>query len=120
MAVACINIELTSEYHIAERATMTDVAVKVTNFILDSLWAPPRKFGLIQPNIFALVDPNATNLDPLELHNLVRSIQDKLFGRGDGGQVTLFTFDGDQAEVTRAAKSPQEIFSKLLQNDSGG
>jgi len=119
-ALACLKIFVGADLCFADTDSMAGLVAKVAGAYLETTWKWPRRYGLVAPFSFVLADPRAQRLDALELQDLARALQHKLFGDQGDGDVTLLTFEGDQTEVMRFAGATALQLRGLLEGQDDG
>ncbi len=91
---------------------------KFASAFLTTRWAFPRRFELLGPCAYLLIEPRGGELDHSQLRDMAADLQVRLFGTGGDGDVTLVAFEGVAAEVARfAALLPEEI-DRILAGES--
>ena len=109
---ACLRV-LTPEC-LSGRADLGALVNKFAAAFLDSRWAFPRRFELLGPCTFLLIEPRGGSLDHDQLRDMAADLQIRLFGTGGDGDVTLVAFEGVAAEVARFAALPLEDLDRIL------
>ncbi len=109
---ACLRV-LTPEC-LSGRADLGALVNKFAAAFLDSRWAFPRRFELLGPCTFLLIEPRGGSLDHDQLRDMSADLQIRLFGTGGDGDVTLIAFEGVAAEVARFAALPLEDLDRIL------
>lgn len=113
-AVACMRILVETELGSAPRPELSKLIGRIAGAFLESRWQWPRRYGEIAPCAFVLADPRGAGVDILELQELSRELQVKLFGTEGAGDILLMAFEGEQADVMRfAAAETQNLLSGL-------
>ncbi|MDB5457330.1 MAG: hypothetical protein JWP92_2915 [Caulobacter sp.] len=113
-AIACLKIFVDKKLRPSSSESMAGLVAKVAGAYLETVWAWPRRYGLVAPYSFVLADPRATRLDAKELQKLAADLQFKLFGDKGAGDIALLMFEGDQNDVMRFASTQAEALRALL------
>jgi hypothetical protein len=105
---ACLRV-LTPE-SLSSRADLAGLVNKFASAFLESRWGFPRRFELLGPCTFLLIEPRGGDLDHGQLRDMASDLQLRLFGAEGDGEVTLVAFEGVAAEVARfAALAPEDL-----------
>jgi hypothetical protein len=89
-------------------------AQAVADAFLKARWRAPRKCGAVAPLAFVLADNRVETLDPAEMQALAGELEQVLFPGGDGGQICLMTFQGDETAVLKFASLSQKELAGLV------
>ncbi|MGA0602364.1 hypothetical protein ACO2Q3_16770 [Caulobacter sp. KR2-114] len=105
---ACLRVLTPSA--LSHRADLPGLVNKFAAAFLERRWAFPRRFELLGPCTFLLIEPRGGPLDHDQLRDMAIDLQLRLFGAEGDGEVTLVAFEGVAAEVARfAALSAEEL-----------
>ncbi|HEX7761147.1 MAG TPA: hypothetical protein VF459_16695, partial [Caulobacteraceae bacterium] len=109
---ACLRV-LTPE-NLGGRADFGALVNKFASAFLATRWSFPRRFELLGPCTYLLIEPRGGDLDHSQLRDMAVDLQLRLFGTGGDGDVTLVAFEGVAAEVARFAALPPEDVDRIL------
>lgn len=113
---ACLRV-LTPE-SLNGRADLAPLVNKFAAAFLETRWGFPRRFELLGPCTFLLIEPRGGSLDHDQLREMAADLQLRLFGTGGDGDVALVAFEGVAAEVARFAALPPEDLDRILAGES--
>ena len=89
-------------------------AQAVADAFLKARWRAPRKCGAVAPLAFVLADNRVETLDPAEMQALAAELEQVLFPGGEGGEICLMTFQGDETAVLKFASLSQKELAGLV------
>lgn len=89
-------------------------AQAVADAFLKARWRAPRKCGAVAPLAFVLADNRVETLDPAEMQALAAELEQVLFPGGEGGEICLMTFQGDETAVLKFASLSQKDLAGLV------
>lgn len=105
-ALACLRIVLTqADLHVRGRH-LEQLVGKYAEAFLEARWRPPRRYEVMGPNNFLLVDPQIDGIEGADLRMLADNMAEKLFGDSRIGEVHILALQGDVEELNAFAALP--------------
>lgn len=113
-AVACLRVLLDGNRTDVPADQLGPLVAKYATIFLEVRWTFPRSSQQLNHYSYLLTDPQATELDTVELAHLSQELQVRLFGEGAEDAVKLVLFQGDpQAMAVFAAYSADEVLAAM-------
>jgi hypothetical protein len=105
-ALACLRIVLTQADLQVHGRHLEQLVGKYAEAFLEARWRPPRRYEVMGPNNFLLVDPQIDGIDGADLRLLADNMAEKLFGDSRIGEVHILALQGEEEEVNAFAALP--------------
>lgn len=113
-AIACLRILFNPGGESQPGEVPKSKAQAVADAFLKARWRAPRKCGAVAPLAFVLADNRVESFDPTEMQALAAELEQVLFPGGQGGQICLMTFEGDETAVLKFASLSQKDLAGLV------
>ena len=113
-AIACLRILFNAAGESQPGEVPKSKAQAVADAFLKARWRAPRKCGAVAPLAFVLADNRVEMLDPAEMQALAGELEQVLFPGGEGGEICLMTFQGDETAVLKFASLSQKELAGLV------
>ena len=113
-AIACLRILFNAAGESQPGEVPKSKAQAVADAFLKARWRAPRKCGAVAPLAFVLADNRVETLDPTEMQALAAELEQVLFPGGEGGEICLMTFQGDETAVLKFASLSQKELAGLV------
>lgn len=113
-AIACLRILFNAAGESQPGEVPKSKAQAVADAFLKARWRAPRKCGAVAPLAFVLADNRVETLDPAEMQALAAELEQVLFPGGEGGEICLMTFQGDETAVLKFASLSQKDLAGLV------
>lgn len=113
-AIACLRILFNAAGESQPGEVPKSKAQAVADAFLKARWRAPRKCGAVAPLAFVLADNRVETLDPAEMQALAAELEQVLFPGGEGGEICLMTFQGDETAVLKFASLSQKELAGLV------
>ncbi len=117
-AVACLRVLLDGNRTEVPADQLGPLVAKYSNLFLEVRWKLPRHYDQLSPYAYLLGDPDAEELDTVELAHLSHDLQTKLFGAGVEDAVKLVLFEGDDEAIESFSSWSSEAVLDAMQDPS--
>jgi hypothetical protein len=118
-AVACLRVLLDGNRTDVPADQLGPLVAKYANIFLEVRWTHPRLSEQLSPYSYLLTDPDAVEMDTVELAQLSQELQTRLFGTGVEDAVKLVLFEGDEAAIDTFARYSSEDVLAAMEDPSG-
>lgn len=118
-AVACLRVLLDDNRTDVPAEQLGPLVAKYANIFLEVRWTYPRLSEQLTHYAYLLTDPDAAEMDTVELAYLSQELQTRLFGTGVEDAVKLVLFEGDEAAIDTFAHYSADDVLAAMEDPSG-
>lgn len=117
-AVACLRVLLDGNRTDVPAEALGPLVAKYAGIFLEVRWTFPKSAERLTDYCYLLTDPQAEEFNTVELANLSRELQLRLFGTASDSSVRLVLFEGDPEAIATFAKlSSTQVVNAMNDTD---